>query len=324
MRFGLFCTYENPRRDYRSAYAEQTELIQLVEALGFGEVWIAEHHFNPDSASPSCLAILSYLAGRTSRIRLGSAAVLLPFRNPIQVAEDVATVDLLSEGRFDFGVAKGGPFPLQNKHFGLNKEDSREKTAEALALIQKLLHEDTVSFEGKYFSVNGVSLTPRPVQKPVPTFVATSTPDTVSMAAVQGYGIMAGPPFPLQTVRDNLLHCRHTAPGADPRLVLLRFFHIAATHEEAIGEAAKFLQPFAERMQVSTASLQPEWTPWFKLERLIEDSLIGTLDEVYEKIMQIGAQLQPHSLVLKPFAPDFEQRRAALSLFGKRIISSSP
>ena len=119
MRIGLFCTFENPQRDYRSAYAEQTGLVQLVEKLGFDDAWVAEHHFNPDAASASCLAVLAYLAARTTRIRLGSAASLLLFHNPTEIAEDAATIDILSGGRFDFGVAKGGPFPTQNKHFGI-------------------------------------------------------------------------------------------------------------------------------------------------------------------------------------------------------------
>lgn len=186
MRTGLFCTYENPQRDYRSAYAEQTTLVQLIEALGFDEAWVAEHHFNPDASSSSCLAILAYLAARTTRIRLGSAAVLLPFHNPIQVAEDVATLDILSEGRFDFGIAKGGPFPIQNKHFGVCKDDSRAKTLEALSLIQKLLTEDSVHFEGEFYKADDVSLTPKPLQRPIPTFVATSTADTVKLAAERG------------------------------------------------------------------------------------------------------------------------------------------
>ena len=109
MRIGLFCTFENPQRDYRSAYAEQTGLVQLVEKLGFDDAWVAEHHFNPDAASASCLAILAYLAARTTRIRLGSAASLLPFHNPIEIAEDAATIDILSGGRFNFGVAKASP-----------------------------------------------------------------------------------------------------------------------------------------------------------------------------------------------------------------------
>jgi alkanesulfonate monooxygenase SsuD/methylene tetrahydromethanopterin reductase-like flavin-dependent oxidoreductase (luciferase family) len=114
MRLGLFCTYENLSRDQRKAFADQTRLIEHIEALGFDEAWIAEHHFNPDALSPAGLTILAYLAAKTRHIRLGSAAVLLPCHAPLKIAEEVATLDLLSDGRFDFGVSKGGPFPLQN------------------------------------------------------------------------------------------------------------------------------------------------------------------------------------------------------------------
>ncbi|MGO8847748.1 MAG: LLM class flavin-dependent oxidoreductase [Methylocella sp.] len=319
MRTGLFCTYENPHHDYRSAYAEQTKLVQLVETLGFDEAWVAEHHFNPNASSPSCLAVLAFLAAKTTRLRLGSAAVLLPFRNPIQVAEDVATVDILSEGRFDFGIAKGGPFPIQNKHFGVNKDDSRAKTLEALSLIQKLLAEDGVSFEGEFFKADEVSLTPKPLQTPIPTFVATSTVDTVKLAADHGYGVMAGPPFPLESVRDTLRIYREIAPQGDPKLVLIRFYHLAPTHEQAVDEAAGFLQPFLERMQTATAALQPEWTPWFKLDRMIEDSLIGTAAEVRDKVQRLEAELRPRSLILKPISSSVAKQRADLEAFGETI-----
>ncbi|HUI20435.1 MAG TPA: LLM class flavin-dependent oxidoreductase [Methylocella sp.] len=319
MRTGLFCTYENPQCDYASAYAEQTELVELIEALGFDEAWVAEHHFNPNAASPSCLSVLSYLAARTSRIRLGSAAVLLPFRNPIHVAEDVATLDILSQGRFNFGVAKGGPFPIQNKHFHANPDENRAKTIEALSLIEQLLTKDSVQFEGKFFKADGVSLTPKPLQTPVPTFVATSSADTVTLAAAQGYGIMGGPPFPFESLRQNLRLYRESAPHGEPRLVLIRFFHIAPTREQALTEAEGFLQPFIERMQASTPSLQPEWTPWFKLDRLIEDSLIGTVSEVGDKISKLREDLAPSSLILKPISPSFTKRRADLELFAAKI-----
>ncbi len=145
MRLGLFCTYENPRQDYASAYAEQTTLVQRVEDLGFEEAWIAEHHFNPQAASPSCLAILAYLAGRTTRIRLGTAAVLLPLHHPVSVAEDAATVDVLSGGRLELGVARGGPFPLHEMHFGVAQAESRGRMLEALDLVAALLADESVT-----------------------------------------------------------------------------------------------------------------------------------------------------------------------------------
>jgi alkanesulfonate monooxygenase SsuD/methylene tetrahydromethanopterin reductase-like flavin-dependent oxidoreductase (luciferase family) len=323
MRTGLFCTYENPQKDYRSAYAEQTELVEFVESLGFDEAWVAEHHFNAAASSSSPLPILAHLATRTSRIRLGSAAVLLPFHDPITVAEDVATIDILSNGRFDFGVAKGGPFPVQNKHFHVPPEEARARTWEALTLIQRLLHEDReVSFEGAFFKADGVELIPKPLQRPVPTFFATSTADAVRLAAEHGYGLMAAPPFPLARVRQSAQLYRDTVPGTDPRLVLIRFLHLAPTREQAIAEAKVFLQPFIERMQITTAKMQPDWTPWMVLEPMIADSLIGTEADVCAKIDLIRQEINPRSLILKPLSPQFHKRKSDLQTFGEKIRSA--
>jgi len=93
-------------------------------------------------------------------------------------------------------------------------------------------------------------LTPKPVQTPIPTFVATSTADTVKLAADHGDGVMAGPPFPLENVCDTLRLYREIAPQGDPKLVLIRFYHLAQTHAQAGHEAASFLQPFLERMRL--------------------------------------------------------------------------
>lgn len=311
MRFGLFCTYENSRGDYAAAYREQAELVELVEKLGFDEAWVTEHHFNPSSPSSSPVALLANLAGRTKRLRIGSAAVLLPFHHPIRVAEDVATIDLLSGGRFNFGVAKGGPFPSQNKHFSVDPQTSRRKTLEALALIRKLLSEEDVRFLGEFYQTDGVSIAPKPLQSPVPIFIATSTLDLVKVAAEDGHAVMNGPPFPLETVRQVVDCYREAARGAGPRLVLARFLHVAPTHERAVEEARPLLQPFVERMAKSTAAIQPEWTSWFELERLMRDSLIGTAEEIKQRVALLQAEIGVESLLLKPLSPDQGKRRAA-------------
>jgi alkanesulfonate monooxygenase SsuD/methylene tetrahydromethanopterin reductase-like flavin-dependent oxidoreductase (luciferase family) len=319
MRLGLFCTYENPCCDQRKAFADQTHLIEHSEALGFDEAWVAEHHFNPDAISPACLNILAYLAAKTRHIRLGSAAVLLPYHQPLKIAEEVATLDLLSDGRFDFGVGKGGPFPLQNKHFGIDPEDSRGKMVEALNLITRLLYEDNVHFDGRYYRADGVTLTPKPLQRPIPTYVATSTRETVHFAAHHGYGIMAGPPFPLAQIRESLKTYRDLAGAANPNLVLIRFYHVAPTMVQALDEARGLLQNFAERMQVKVAKLQPAWATWFDVDRLIADSLIGTPDMIAAKALQIGRDLAPRSLILKQIGLDTAKRAQDLSFFVNKI-----
>lgn len=319
MRLGLFCTYENPQNDYGSAYAEQSELVQLIEALGFDEAWIAEHHFNPNASSSAPLTIIAHLAALTTRLRLGTAAVLLPFCDPIIVAEQAATADILSRGRLDLGVAKGGPFPIQFKHFHVKPEEAREKAVEALLFVEKLLDEDAVSFSGRFFQAEGVALAPRPVQRRVPIFVATSTRDTVRLAADHGFGVMAAPPFPLAHICDTLGRYREIAPETDPRLILIRFYHVAATREEAFAEAEPLLQPFIERMRITTAKIQPDWTPWMDPQRMITDSLIGAEADILAKLEELKSEFKPRSLVLKPLSPDFERRKKSLRIFAERL-----
>jgi len=320
MRLGLFCTYENPGRDQRKAFADQTRLVEHCEAIGFDEAWVAEHHFNPDALSPAGLTTLAYLAAKTQHMRLGSAAVLLPYHSPLKIAEEVVTLDLLSDGRFDFGVSKGGPFPLQNKHFGIDPAQSRAQMAEALTLITRLFYEDDIHFEGQFYRAEGVTLTPKPLQQPIPIYMATSTRETVLSAAHHGYGIMAGPPFPLAQVRDSISLYRNLAGTAhDPRLILIRFYHVAPTEAQAVEEARAMLKGFAERMQVTTAKLQPAWSTWFDVDRLIADSLIGTPDTIAAKALQIGRDLAPRSLILKQIGPDMAKRAQDLSTFVTKI-----
>ncbi|MCW2276473.1 LLM class flavin-dependent oxidoreductase [Rhodoblastus acidophilus] len=317
MRIGVFCTYENPLDDYIHCLTTQTRLVQHVEALGFEEAWVAEHHFNPDAASPSILALLAYLAGVTSKIRLGSAAVLLPFRNPIQVAEDVATIDILSGGRFDFGVARGGPFPLQNKHFHADKDVSRDMTIEALELIERLFAEEEVSFSGRYYQVDSVRLAPKPLQKTMPLWIATTTPDAIQYAAKKGIGLMGGSPFPLQKVVDIVETFRAAAPGVDPRLTLARFYFAAPTREQALAEAQPFIARFSERMR--GIFMAQGKGPAFDAEGVIARSLIGSYDEVIAQVQEIQRRAAPRSLLLKPASLDAAKNLQILTDFAKII-----
>jgi alkanesulfonate monooxygenase SsuD/methylene tetrahydromethanopterin reductase-like flavin-dependent oxidoreductase (luciferase family) len=318
MRFGVFCTYENPRDNYRLCYAAQTELVRRAEALDFDEAWVAEHHFDPDAASPSILALLAYLAGVTTRIRLGSAAVLLAFRNPIQVAEDVATIDLLSEGRFDFGVAKGGPFALQNKHFLAEQDHTRDMTLEALELVNRLLYEERVTFSGDYYKANDVTLAPKPLQKPIPTYVASTTPAAIEYAARRGFGVMGASPFPLQRIVQLVDAYRSAAPGVDPRLALARFYYGAPTRAEALSEAVPFIRRFSERMR-GIFLARGESGANFDPDDIIERSLIGGFDELRDKIASLHEQTRFRSLLLKPTSLDADKNLRALDDFANHV-----
>jgi len=134
----LFANFENPFGDTARAFRESVDTIVHAEALGFEQVWLTEHHFNAFSVSASLLPLLAYLAARTTRIKLGTGALLLPFHNPVRAAEDLATIDALSGGRLLLGVGRGGPFPEQFKQFGVDLEQSRTRLFEALDLIERI------------------------------------------------------------------------------------------------------------------------------------------------------------------------------------------
>lgn len=321
MRTGIFCVYENPLGDYRRCLADA--MVQRAEALGFEEAWVAEHHFNPDAASPSILPLLAYLAGVTSRIRLGSAAVLLAFRNPIQVAEDVATIDLLCGGRFDLGVAKGGPFPVQNQHFQVSSNVSRDMMLEALELIQRLLYQERVSFDGHHYKCESITLAPRPIQNPIPTYVATTTGEAIRLAATNGYGIMGASPFPLERLVRIVEMYREVAPATDPKLAVSRFYFAAPTREAALAEAMPFVRRFAERMRGVFLAQNPQGGG-IDEDAIIERSLIGSFSEVEDKIMTLHEATGMRSLLLKPVSLDPKMWLTALDGFAERIRPNLP
>ncbi|WP_426994534.1 LLM class flavin-dependent oxidoreductase [Methylomonas sp. CM2] len=225
MRFGLFANFENPGGgSCAEALRESMLTVQHAERLGFAEAWITEHHFNPFSVSAAIFPLLSYLAAATTTIRLGSAAVLLPIRDILQVAEDAATVDALSGGRLLLGVARGGPFPLQFQHFGVDQATSRERLLEGALLLEKLLTEENVDFDGRYYRYQQVSIYPRPRQSRIPIWLAALSPESIALAATRGYGLMGASAAPVEKLHTALASYRARAAQTAPPFVLSRYF----------------------------------------------------------------------------------------------------
>lgn len=199
MRLGMLHLFENPvGKSEHQIVKEQTELMIEAERLGFDSVWPAEHHFSEYGWCASPQVTLASIATRTERIRLGTGIVVLPFHNPVRVAEDFAFLDLLSEGRVDFGVGRGYQ-PTEYAGFGLDQTRSRDMFDEAIRLIQACWTQERVTFDGKYYQVNDIEVRPKPLQKPYPPiYMACLSPDTFELAGRYGFNLLMGFAFGLK------------------------------------------------------------------------------------------------------------------------------
>jgi len=194
LRFGLWYDFRNPsqwRRPYDQLYSEILDQIAWAENNGFDDVWLSEHHFIDDGYLPSMLPVAAAIAARTKRIRIPLGVLLMPFHNPVRLAEDIAVVDVISGGRFELGVGVG--YKLEEfEGFNVAFKERGGRTNESLEIIGRLLAGETLTYKGKFFEVNQVKPTPEPVQKPrPPIWVGGFTPPALRRAAKYADGFTA-------------------------------------------------------------------------------------------------------------------------------------
>ncbi len=176
MRFSLFSVldyYEDGSRTLPTLYAQMLDQIVEAERLGFDAYWIGEHHgyLTPHHAlaCPNPALVLTAAAQRTQRIGLNTAVANLSLRHPLLLAEDYALVDLLSLGRLGLGIGRGS-YPHEYAAFGQSREESRDRFAESWDIIQQAWRGETVTFQGRYYQINGFKLNVLPVQEPLPRY----------------------------------------------------------------------------------------------------------------------------------------------------------
>ncbi|MEV0403610.1 LLM class flavin-dependent oxidoreductase [Actinoallomurus sp. NPDC050550] len=246
--FHLFHRFEG--QTTQEVYDYQLEIAELCEELGFDGIWVAEHHFRDYGLVPNIFTLLSYLAARTDRLRLGTGIVVLPLHNPVHVAEEAAMVDLLSGGRLEMGIGRGYQ-SVEFESFDIDLGEARERFNEALDMITALWTQENVHFQGKFYGTgNEVTLMPRPVQQPHPPLhVAAVSPETVEMYAARGLPILADPAAPFKKIAKaaETWHETARANGVDTdgiELVASRSVYVAPTVEQARADQARFESSF--------------------------------------------------------------------------------
>jgi alkanesulfonate monooxygenase SsuD/methylene tetrahydromethanopterin reductase-like flavin-dependent oxidoreductase (luciferase family) len=261
MRFGFMDHL--PCAEWQSEgqrYQDILTQIELGDELGFDTAWLAEIHFFPNvSRIASPLTVLAAAAQRTQRIRLGTAVTLLPLHSPLKIAEDAATVDILSGGRLELGVGRGAA-PSMFAPYNVPIEESRERFEEALDVIRQTWTSDRLSYHGKYLHVQDLQVFPRPVQRPHPPLrIAANSPETYTIAGRMGLPIFATPLIAgsMDKLREYIGTHRESLPAGMKQDVAVAFpVHTAASRTQARKECEASLRHFFSFLEQRRPDIQ--------------------------------------------------------------------
>jgi alkanesulfonate monooxygenase SsuD/methylene tetrahydromethanopterin reductase-like flavin-dependent oxidoreductase (luciferase family) len=257
MKFGYFTLsdnhYENNSRDANRFVADILDETVYADELGYHSAWIGEHHFNSLGVLSCPDLVLAHAAARTKHIRLAPAVTVLPLHNPIRVAEQWATLDLLSGGRVDWAAGRGYD-RREYEPFGVSFEENQAIFEEGMTLVQRLWSSggERISHEGKYYRFRDVRITPQPIQKPIPTYVGSFSKPSIELAARLGCGVVVAPFAAAMTfgglrqVAELYGECCAKAGTKPGRLMCSYFTHFADTPEQEAAQRARQIRYYRE------------------------------------------------------------------------------
>lgn len=234
LKFGVFDHLDRGRRSVSQLYEERLQIVERYEHSGFHAYHLAEHHSTPLGMAPSPNLFLSAVAQRTKTLRFGPLVCLLPLYHPIRLAEEIAMLDQLSNGRLEIGVGRGRS-PIELMLYGQDAAESQSVFNETFAILQQAFRDERVNFAGRHFVFRDIPVELRPAQQPYPPFwYGIGAPEQAEAIARQGFHAvtLAKPAAAAEIAR------RFRAAGARAgldrrRMGICRFVVVGETDREA-------------------------------------------------------------------------------------------
>jgi alkanesulfonate monooxygenase SsuD/methylene tetrahydromethanopterin reductase-like flavin-dependent oxidoreductase (luciferase family) len=343
MEFGLFFLMQRDEAwSERDVYDSGLEQMLAAEALGYSSVWIAEHHFNDYGLCPSPPVLAAFVAARTTTLRLGMGVSLLPLHHPVDLAEQLAVLDVVSGGRLDVGIGRGGT--LQDyQTFQSDRGDSRARVEEGIELIRQSWSGAPFDFQGRFHSAERLHVRPRSTQRPhPPLFIAANSEDSVLSAARLGLPTLSSFFVPVAELQKRHRVYRDAALAAgrslseieelERRSWGMRVVHVAPDRAEALRAIEAPFMGYQRRMSVlrsdSTGGSVPSSFDRSLLrlrefrEYLADGwALVGTPDEVRDDLQKFREATGYERVLLVMALPGLDTGRAlrSMRLFAEHI-----
>ena len=332
IRFG-FSLPVHPDETSPQRFAALYELCNVAEDLGYDFVAIPHHRFTPDHTAPSApLMVLAAIAARTTTLRLSTSIFLMPMHHALEVAEQIATLDQLSDGRANttFGI---GYRPYEYEHSGLSFRSRGSRLEEGMEILHQAWTKKTVEFHGRHYNISGASVTPKPVQQPhPPVWFGAQAKTGIDRTARLADGWLADYMQPVSVVQRRASFYRNRAAelGRPSAVCLMRQVAIAPTR----AEIEQRWLPEARTSFLSYWQAGGRWPGGEDLaERLLASEEVGLEDFIRDRdiagspedcIAQIEGfhRITGCEYFLATFGDlgGMEQTRAALELFGREVM----
>jgi alkanesulfonate monooxygenase SsuD/methylene tetrahydromethanopterin reductase-like flavin-dependent oxidoreductase (luciferase family) len=307
MRFGLFgsatARHGGPDVDSAQGYREFVEYNIEAEALGFHSTFLVEHHFTGYGQVSASLTLLTWVAAKTRTLRLGTAVLVLPWHNPVLIAEQAATIDLLSGGRLDFGVGKGY---RHNEFVGfcIPPGEADARFDESLSVILKAwTAQERFSHHGTYWTFNDIIVEPPTAQKPhPPLWMGAGSPDSIRKVAERGFKLLLDQFASIEAIGERVAlfkaEVEKRGRAFDPMDVgVARAFYVA---KDAADKEAAIERRLAAQRRLTAISQTPDGTNKASIlafsdtrEASEEAALFGTPDEIavkLERLRKLGVE----------------------------------
>lgn len=339
MEFGVF-TLAQQRGYHQSSHEvieNSVEQTVLAEQAGFDAAWCAEHHFNNYSLSPSPLMMVAHWAGRTTRIRLGTAVCILPLYHAPRFLAEVGLVDSLSNGRLELGIGSGYQ-EFEFERFGTSLADAGPMFQEYMDVIPLAMQNKIFEYHGKYLDIPSSSIAVRPMQQPMPPiWVTTGNPLVRERTMREGHNlfvtVLHGGLDAIQGLRTKLEESADNAGTRleDTKLGFLRcgFASDNKAEIESYLDNARFARRLSEslkerRQQTEDGYLMQE-VPLNKemsLEEMAANLPVGSVNQVIDRLLAEIEILKPKHIALQTQLGDFDQKTMLkqIELWGDKII----
>jgi alkanesulfonate monooxygenase SsuD/methylene tetrahydromethanopterin reductase-like flavin-dependent oxidoreductase (luciferase family) len=318
IKFGYMIDFRNPPGSplsFGDLYREMFRQIEFADQAGLDSIWLTEHHFTDDGYLAATMPMMAAIASRTRRVTIGTYVLLAPFYHPLRLAEDAATIDVLSNGRVRLGI--GTAYREEEfQGFEVSRKYRLGRTLETIEILRRAWTGERFSFEGKHFHLSGVRVLPRPVSKPHPELLwAGMTERAIERGAELGLSFACNLGHKEVELYRNALR-KHGKDPAD--------FNIVRSAIVQIGDSADQAWADIEQPLMYQAGLYGKWLAegmrgdqeWILPDpvRLRRNSVIGTSAEVAEQLARMIERIPTTELILNMQLPGLAPAKAMRSL----------